>query len=118
MQLWLGRVGIELPFKLAGEVDLAAKIGVPITALNDGRAYRFHGTAKSSRVVIDDLELLDISAEADYADGVLALEELRLHLPLAHQHVQVQPGDRLCRTGERCLRRIRTVPSGLRAQDD
>src|SRR5690606_38499384 len=50
----LRRIGVRVPFDLAGDVSARLNIQVPINALRDTRAYRFDGSISSPQLKVAD----------------------------------------------------------------
>jgi len=78
---WLARVGVTLPFSLSGDVSFSLRAGVPITALDDARAYELDGSLSSSRLTVQNIPLEDFAVHVRYRDGVMALQAIRFRLP-------------------------------------
>ena len=55
----LKSIGIDLGLRLRGTATVKLDVGIPLTSLRDGAAYRFDGTLTSPGLVIDDVELKD-----------------------------------------------------------
>lgn len=72
----LKSIGIDLGLPLEGKVTVQFEVGIPLTSLTDGAAYRFDGTLTSSRLVVDRFEFLDLKTTLSYRDGVATLSSL------------------------------------------
>lgn len=73
----LNAVGIDLGVKLSGTATVEFVVGVPLTALRNGAAYRFDGTISSPRLSVDGVQFRDFRGLLRYRDGVAVLRELR-----------------------------------------
>lgn len=72
----LKSIGIDLGMPLEGKVTVQFEVGIPLTSLTDGAAYRFDGTLTSSRLVVDQFEFRDLRTTVSYRDGVATLSSL------------------------------------------
>ncbi|QDU59864.1 hypothetical protein Pan216_06970 [Planctomycetes bacterium Pan216] len=73
----LGYIGVKIPFAIEGTLSYDVQVGVPWGALRDAKAYRFNGTASSTKLTIEGIELVDLKVRAAFRDGILTLDELR-----------------------------------------
>ncbi len=76
LQSRLESIGIEIPIDAVGEVSVTFDVGIPVTRLNDPRAYRLSGRLLSKRLRLDDLLLQDFAADVLYEDGVMSLDRV------------------------------------------
>ena len=58
---WLNRVGVSLPFSISGDVSFSLNAAVPVTALNDARAYELDGYLSSPQLTIADITVEQIA---------------------------------------------------------
>lgn len=72
----LDSVGIEIPVRAEGDVSVTLSVSIPLNRLNDGKAYRFRGGLRSKRLRLENLQLEQFEAVANYADGVLSMTEV------------------------------------------
>lgn len=72
----LASIGIELGLDLEGTASVDFQVGVPLTSLRDGKAYRLDGTLTSPALTVDGVELRDFAANIRYRDGKAKLEKL------------------------------------------
>lgn len=86
----LESIGIDVGVKLDGIVSAKFDVGVPLTSLRDGAAYRLDGTLISKDLRIDGVRFQDFQATIKYRDGVLNLTRLQS---------KVGPKDRADQTG-------------------
>ena len=70
-------IGLTLPIEAAGDVSLQFRVSIPLTGLNQPKAYRFEGRLSSNRLRLGQLLLADFRTLVRYADGVLHLESLQ-----------------------------------------
>jgi hypothetical protein len=75
------RLGVTVPFKLAGRLTFRVQATVPLGDVRDLKAYRFHGTVNLPWAQVEDLRLEQVQARAVYEQGVLRLEELSARVP-------------------------------------
>ena len=73
----LGALGIELGVEVRGNVTVEFDVGVPLTSLTDGAAYRFDGTLKSPRLTVENVELRELETQVRYRNGVATLARLK-----------------------------------------
>lgn len=104
----LKRLEVPLPITLAGRLSVTVQLGVPINDAASLRLYRFTGTAASPRLSVAGVELRQLEARVDYADGVLRLRSLRGAVPRG----KGQPPGAFTGTG-----RVAVVPSGAASID-
>jgi translocation and assembly module TamB len=76
---------LNLPVPVSGRVSVGVRVAFPINTPGDMRAYRVNGTATSPQLSVAGVELRQLQAKVNYADGVLHLEELRGRVPSARQ---------------------------------
>ena len=72
----LKAIGIDLGFDLKGKVTVQFDVGVPLTSLRDGKAYRFDGTVSSPRLVVEQVELQDLRSAVTYRQGTAKLSNV------------------------------------------
>lgn len=77
----LERLGIPIPLELEGKLTAQLRLSVPVGSPGTGRFYRLDGWARSERMVVDGVELRELTAQVLYEDGVLRLERLRFRTP-------------------------------------
>jgi hypothetical protein len=70
------RLGVTVPFKVAGRVTFQVQARIPMNSLNDLKAYRARGTAELPWAKVEDLDLKEVKARVVYEQGVLRLEDL------------------------------------------
>ncbi len=73
----LKSIGIDLGLRLRGTATVNLDVGIPLTSLRDGAAYRFDGTLISPGLVIDDVELKDFETSISYRHGLATLTRLK-----------------------------------------
>lgn len=73
----LESIGIELGLELKGSASVEFDVGVPLTSLRDGAAYRFDGTLNSRQLSVDGMQLQDLAVALIYRDGVAKLTRLK-----------------------------------------
>ncbi|WP_231743818.1 AsmA-like C-terminal region-containing protein [Stieleria neptunia] len=73
----LKSIGIDLGLQLRGTATVKLDVGIPLTSLRDGAAYRFDGTLTSPGLVIDDVELKDFETSVSYRNGLATLTRLK-----------------------------------------
>jgi len=71
------RFGIKVPVPVAGKFSIKAKATIPLGSFRDIRAYAFHGDASLKGASIDHVDLGQIFARLDLADGVVHLSDFR-----------------------------------------
>ena len=74
------RLGLDLPFPVAGRLTLWVKLGVPIDTPSDLKTYRMSGTADLSTFSIAGLDITNVHVGVRLDNGVLRLEELKADL--------------------------------------
>jgi hypothetical protein len=74
---------LDVPFTLTGRASVHVQVAFPIDTPQDMKAYRVKGTATSRRLVLAGVELDQVKARIDYADGVLRLDDLSGDVPAA-----------------------------------
>ncbi|TWT82353.1 hypothetical protein CA13_38150 [Planctomycetes bacterium CA13] len=72
----LESIGIDTGLTLQGKVTVQFDVGIPMTAIGDGAAYRFDGTLSSPSLIVDGVQLKDLNTSIVYRDGVATLENL------------------------------------------
>ena len=78
---WLRRAGLNLPFSILGNVSFSMTGGVPLTALNDAKAYQFDGNISSPRLRVQNVFVEDFAATVRYRNGVMVLQSVRFRFP-------------------------------------
>ncbi|QDV87440.1 AsmA-like C-terminal region-containing protein [Planctomycetes bacterium TBK1r] len=73
----LKSIGIDLGLRLRGTATVKLDVGIPLTSLRDGAAYRFDGTLTSPGLVIDDVELKHFETSISYRNGLATLTRLK-----------------------------------------
>ena len=71
------KFGITVPVPVAGKFSIKATATIPLGSLKDIRGYAFHGDASLKGAVIDHVDLGQVTARLDLADGVAHLSDLR-----------------------------------------
>ncbi len=77
----LNRVGVNIPLNVKGKATFHMKIEVPIDALRNAKAYRFHGELSSPSLEAGNLEMQNVAMVVSYRDGVMTLEPLTFQIP-------------------------------------
>ncbi len=72
----LALIGIDTGLDLRGTVTIQFKVGVPLTSLRNGAAYRFDGTLTSPNLSVDGVQFKDLQTSVVYRNGVATLENL------------------------------------------
>jgi hypothetical protein len=70
------RVGLVLPVRLAGRLSFRLTLGIPINTAADFRAYRLTGAVSLPQLEVGALEMANLQAQVDYADGLLRLRQV------------------------------------------
>jgi hypothetical protein len=78
-----GQLQFHLPVPVSGKVSVKVRLSIPIDNPQDIKAYRVTGTAESPRLSVAGVELGQLRARVNYADGVLRLDELDGRVPAA-----------------------------------
>ena len=81
LQSRLSWIGIELPLELQGDVTARLGIVIELSALRDAKSYQITGSLSSRQLIVEGLELQNLSASARYVDGRLTLEQLVVTVP-------------------------------------
>ena len=69
-------LGFELPYEIAGRLTFNIHATIPTDTPGNLKKYQFKGTASLPLLTVGGLELVDVQARMNFADGVLKLEEL------------------------------------------
>jgi hypothetical protein len=77
----LKTAGVEVPVKLGGKVTVQVQVDIPTETPDELKSYRVKGTVKSKRVTVDDLALEAVSAQVDFRDGRLTVNDFTGRLP-------------------------------------
>ena len=72
----LASIGIDLGLELQGKVSVKFDVGIPLTSLSDGAAYRFDGTLTSPNLSVNRVELQKLKTKVKYRNGLATLSEL------------------------------------------
>ncbi len=70
------RMGVTLPFEVAGRLSFNVKVGIPINSARDVKAYRLDGSVTLPRLSVAGVEMVNVSAGLNYQNGVLRLDKL------------------------------------------
>jgi uncharacterized protein involved in outer membrane biogenesis len=68
---------VKLPFEVSGRLSMKVQASLPVDRAHDLKLYKVSGTATLPTFSLAGVEMKDVSARVQYADGVLRLEELR-----------------------------------------
>ncbi len=115
------KFGIKIPVPIAGRFSIKATATIPLGSLREIKAYGFHGDATLKSASIDHVDLGQLAAHLDLADGVLDLSDFRgqfvdhpagnVQAPPAATAVPPRTGD-LPRGGFRGALRAEIAPRG------
>jgi hypothetical protein len=108
----VSRVGLKLPFRVAGRLSVQVQLGIPFDTPRDLRAYRARGKATLLRADIAGVQLDKVTARVDYADGVLDLQELTGEMPAPKKGNLPRPPGTFRGTA-----RVQVVPQGELSAD-
>jgi hypothetical protein len=70
------RLGVTVPFEVAGRLSFNVKVGIPINSARDARAYRLDGTVNLSRLDVAGMVMTNVRAGLNYRNGVAQLDKL------------------------------------------
>ena len=71
------KFGIKIPVPVAGRFSIKASATIPLGALREIKAYAFHGDASLKGASIDHVDIGQVFAHIDLANGVLDLSDFR-----------------------------------------
>ncbi len=80
----LEKLGVNIPYHLAGKVTVQVSASVPVGGVIDRKSYRLRGTITSPNFQFESLEVHDLSADLRYRDGILTLTALQGRIPSAN----------------------------------
>lgn len=103
----LKSIGIDLGLELQGDVTVKFDVGIPLTALTDGAAYRFDGKLSSPKLTVNRLELERLQTEVTYRNGLATLTELKCSVADAMRSTPQKSEGKLSGSGT-----LQLVPQG------